>query len=80
VKRITVSLPDDVYRLARIKAAERNQSVSAMAREYLTSLVCEKLDFEKGKRLQTEVLGTIRRFRAGDRITRDAVHRRRAAG
>jgi hypothetical protein len=78
VKNITVSVPEDVYRRARITAAERDRSVSALVAEFLRSLGGERSDFEKGKRLQDEVLATIRRFRAGDRLTRDAVHRRRA--
>jgi hypothetical protein len=78
VKNITVSVPVEIYRRARVKAAERDSSVSALVREFLRSLGDEESDFEKGKRLQDEVLATIRRFRAGDRLTRDAVHRRRA--
>jgi plasmid stability protein len=35
VKNVTVSLPDDVYRWARIKAAERDTSLSALVREFL---------------------------------------------
>jgi plasmid stability protein len=77
VKNITVSLPDHVYRRARIKAAERDSSVSALVREFLTGLGGES-DFDRRKRLQEEVLGTIRRFRGADRLTRDAVHRRRS--
>jgi plasmid stability protein len=30
MKSITVSVPDDVYRAARIRAAERGSSVSAL--------------------------------------------------
>jgi Arc/MetJ-type ribon-helix-helix transcriptional regulator len=78
VKNITVSVPEEIYRRARVKAAERDSSVSALVREFLRRLGDEESDFEKGKRLQDEVLATIRRFRAGDRLTRDAVHRRRA--
>lgn len=78
MKNITVSVPEEIYRRARIKAAERDSSVSALVREFLHRLGGEESDFEKGKRLQDEVLATVRRFRAGDRLTRDAVHRRRA--
>src|SRR6266540_3767692 len=38
VKKITISVPDDVYRDARICAAERGSSVSALVGEYLRSL------------------------------------------
>jgi predicted CopG family antitoxin len=78
VKNITVSVPEDVYRRARVMAAERDSSVSALVKEFLTGLGREESDFERGKRLQDEVLATIRRFRGSHRLTRDAVHRRRA--
>jgi len=35
VANITVSVPDDVYRAARIRAAEQGSSVSALVAEYL---------------------------------------------
>ena len=38
MKNITVSVDDETYRLARIKAAENGTSVSAMVRAYLTHM------------------------------------------
>ena len=76
MKNVTVSLPDDVYRRARIKAAERDTSLSAMVREFLLSIGDEESDFAQRKRLQDRVLGTIRSFEAGGRLKRDDVHRR----
>ena len=38
MKNITVSVDDETYRQARIIAAERGTSVSAMVREYLGNL------------------------------------------
>ncbi len=78
VKNITVSLPDDVYRQARIRAAERDTSVSAMVREFLLNLGEEESDFERRRRLQTEVLDTVKGFRAGVRLTRKKLHERDA--
>jgi hypothetical protein len=78
VRNITVSVPEEVYRRARIKAAERDSSVSALVKEFLNGLGREESDVDRGKRLQDEVLATIRRFRGGNRLTRNAVHRRRA--
>ena len=78
MKNITVSVPEEVYRRARVKAAERDTSVSALVKQVLAGLGGEESDLEKGKRLQAEVLATIGRFRGGNRLTRDAVHRRRA--
>ena len=78
MKNITVSLPDETYRRARIRAAEQDTSVSALVREFLTKMGEEESDFERGKRLQMEVLGTVRSFRAGDRLPRHKVHDRNA--
>jgi hypothetical protein len=76
VKNVTVSLPREVYRRARIKAAERDTSVSALVRDFLLSLGDEESDFTRRKRLQDEVIGSIQRFEAGRRLERDALHRR----
>ena len=78
MKNITVSLPDDVYRRARIKAAERDTSVSALVREFLLRLGEEESDFERRRRLQTEVLASLKNFRGGDRVTREEAHERNA--
>mgnify|MGYP001081140992 CR=1 FL=1 len=78
MKNVTVSLPEDVYRRARIQAAERDTSVSALVREFLMTMGNEESDFERRKRLQEEVLATIKQFRAGDRLKRDAIHDRHA--
>ena len=76
MKNVTVSLPDDVYRRARIKAAERDTSLSALVRDFLMALGQEESDFERRKRLQAEVLSSIQNFRATDRLTRDGAHDR----
>ena len=78
MKNITVSLPDPVYRRARIKAAERDTSVTALVREFLMKLGEEESDFERRKRLQDEVLASVRNFSAADRMARGDAHRRRA--
>jgi len=78
VRNITVSLPDEVYRRARIKAAERDASVSALVRGFLESLGEEDSEFERRKRLQAEVLASIGSFRAGGRLSRDRIHDRDA--
>ena len=42
MKNITVSLDDETHRLAKLKAAEKGTSVSAMVRAYLNGLVREE--------------------------------------
>jgi hypothetical protein len=78
VKNITVSLPDAVYRRARIKAAERDTSVSRLVRDFLTRLGDEEADADRRRRLQNQVLASIGRFKAGNRASRDRIHERRA--
>ena len=78
MKNITVSLPDDIYRSARIKAAERDTSVSALVREFLTRLGQDESEFDRRKRLQDEVMASIRAFSAGDRLSREDTHDRNA--
>ena len=76
MKNVTVSLPAEVYRRARVKAAERDTSVSALVREFLISVAEEEPDFARRKRLQDDVLRSIRRFRAANRLERDVLHER----
>ena len=78
VKNITVSLSEEVYRRARIKAAQSDTSVSALVRDFLSQLGEEETDFERRKRLQSEVLSSIQSFRAADRVARDEAHNRGA--
>ena len=77
MKNITGCLLEQAYRRARIKVAERDSAVSTGMWGPLRLLATEAADFERGKRLQDEVLATIRRFRAGDRLTRDTLNRGR---
>jgi plasmid stability protein len=76
VSNITVSLPEEIYRRARIRAAEQGTSVSAMVRQFLTDVGTAETDFERRRRLQDQVLATVPRFSARDRLTRDEVHDR----
>ena len=81
MKNITVSLEDEIYRRARIKAAENNTSVSALVKGFLTQLTTAESDTDRRKRLQNETLIAIRAtqsFRAADRLSRDDLHERHA--
>lgn len=78
MKNITVSVPEEVYRRSKIAAAERNTSVSALVREFLMSLGSGESDFERRERLQSEVIQTIRRFSASNRLKREDVYDRDA--
>lgn len=81
MKNITVSLDDETYRRARMKAAERNSSVSALVKGFLLQLTAEESEFERRRRLQRETLAAIltsQTFRAADRLSRDEIHERDA--
>jgi hypothetical protein len=76
VKNLTVSVPEDVYRAARIHAAEAGGSVSALVADYLRSLGEREAEFVSLEAQQNDVLDEIVSFRAGDRIGRDELHQR----
>ena len=76
MKNITLSVSDEVYRAARIRAAERGSSVSAIVAEYLRSLSSESTTFARLEAQQHAIQREITRFRAGDRLGRDEVHAR----
>jgi plasmid stability protein len=77
VTNITVSVPDDVYRAARIRAAERGSSVSALVAEYLRSLSDREAELARleaqRKRIQSQI---DPRFSASDRLSREEIHER----
>jgi hypothetical protein len=76
MKNITVSVDDETYRRARVKAAEQDTSVSALVRKFLAELAGSESDIERLKREEREIRERIRVFRATDRLTRDDVHGR----
>jgi len=76
VKNITVTVPDEIYREARIRAAESGTSVSALVSEYLSSLSSRSAEFKRLELQQKRIQDEIEQFRAGDRIGRDELHER----
>jgi hypothetical protein len=76
VKSITLSVPDDVYRAARIRAAERGVSLSALVGRYLRALSGGRQDFGRLYAQQQQVQKEIAHFRAADRLSRDELHSR----
>jgi len=76
MKNVTVSLDDETYRRGRMRAAERDTSLSALVRQYLVSLGEAETEAERLKREEERLRGEIRAFRASDRIARDALHER----
>lgn len=76
VKNVTVSVPKDVYRSARVRAAEEGTSLSAIVANYLRSLGERESEFARLEAQQQAVQKRIQGFRAGNRLSRDEVHER----
>ena len=78
MRNITVSIDDEVYRRARMRAAELDTSVSAVVRDLLVRFAGHENEYDRRKRLERETLAAIHAFSAADRLTRDDVHDRHA--
>jgi hypothetical protein len=76
VKNITVSIDDETYRRARMKAAERDTSVSALVKHFLAGLAAGESNFDRLKREEQALRERINNFRASDRLSREDVHGR----
>lgn len=76
VKNITVSLDDEVYRRARVAAAQLGTSVSALVRGYLENLGSGESEAERLRREERALRLRITGFRAADRLPRDEIHAR----
>jgi hypothetical protein len=77
MKNITVAVDDDVYRMARVVAAERDTSVSALVRDYLAGLARPAADRRDAAAALFVVLDQVREYRAADRLSREEVHARK---
>jgi hypothetical protein len=77
MKNITVSVDDETYRRARVVAAERDTSVSALVRNFLQQLSVGESEFERLKRRERELREQITEFNGGDRLPREELYRRR---
>jgi hypothetical protein len=77
VKNITVSVGEETYRRARVRAAERDTSVSALVRQFLVELAADDGEFERLKQLERAVREQITEFNASDRLSRDELYGKR---
>lgn len=60
MKNITVSVDDEIYHRARIKAAEEKRSVSAVVREALVAYSVGETEFERLAREEEELTKRVR--------------------
>lgn len=78
MRNLTVSLDDETSRRARMIAAQRDTSVSALVKAFLVELTCGESRTERLKREERTLRERIADFGASDRLSRDDVHRRGA--
>jgi plasmid stability protein len=83
MKNITVSVDDETYRKARVYAAEKDTSVSALVKDMLQKLPSEKrkgavteAEFDRLAKQEQELRKQLGYFSASDRMTRDEVYDR----
>lgn len=82
MRNITVSVDDEVYHRARMRASELRTSVSALVRKRLQELAGETTEFERLSERERDVIARLRSrrngFSATRRLSRDEVHDRHA--
>jgi plasmid stability protein len=76
MKNITVSVDEETYRKARIRAAERDTSVSRMVREFLNQIAGQESEFERLARQERELRAQLKNFSGADRLSREELHAR----
>ncbi len=80
MKNITVSIDDHTYRQARIIAAQRDASVSALVKQFLVSLGSETpapCDLRKEQETLLDALWQSHPgFTSAENLSREAVHER----
>lgn len=82
MKNITVTVDDETYRRARVYAAERDSSVSALVKQYLGKLGIEPEPVRNLRQEQESLLDELNlrhpRFKAADNLKREQLHSRHA--
>lgn len=76
MKNVTITVEDEVYRRARVIAAERDTSVSALVAGFLRSLGGQEARFQRLLRQERQLRRSLPAFNADDLLSRDDLHRR----
>ena len=80
MKNITIAIDDETYRRARVIAAQRDASVSALVKKYLCSLSEENAavrDFNKEQEdLLDRIAGRHPGFKVADNLSREDLYQR----
>ena len=77
MRNITVAVDDQTYTRARIAAAERGTSLSALVKIYPEQLASQETESERLRREEREIRSQIRNFSASSRPSREDVHSRK---
>jgi len=75
-RNVTLTLDEDLIHKARVLAARRNRSVSALLREELSRLVAEDEAYQAARRTALERLQRGSHLGGGPLPTRDELHDR----
>jgi C4-dicarboxylate-specific signal transduction histidine kinase len=85
MKNITISLDEELYRMARIKAAEQSTSISALFRAFILRLThadSAETDFQRLAREELELRAELRTrqlsLNPAHHLSRDELHDRHA--
>lgn len=76
MKNLTLSIDDETYRLARIVAAERETTLSAIVRDYLRQLAAQRANEDLLPEILFAAMDKATNFRASERLSREAAHDR----
>jgi hypothetical protein len=85
MKNITISVDDELYRLARIKAAEQSTSISALFKAYILQLTgsdAAETEFQRLEREEKELREELRTrqlsLNPAHNLSREELHSRHA--
>ena len=85
MKNITISVDDELYRLARIKAAEQSTSISALFKSYIIQLTgsdAAETEFQRLEREERELRDELRTrqlsLNPAHNLSREELHSRHA--
>jgi hypothetical protein len=76
MRKITVAVDAETYICARVAAAERDTSVSALVKAFLEQLASQETETERLKRQEREIGSRIAAFSASARLSREELHNR----
>ncbi len=76
MKNITVSVPDEVYRKARLAAAKQDSSVSALVAGMLHEIATGRSRNNRRSTAIDHAFDAVSTFRASDRLTREQINDR----